>query len=340
MITQKQIEEIRKELAGCKNPLFLYHDDCDGLTSFLQLYKYVGDGNGVMVKRATPNIDLTFLEDVKKHEPDKMFILDVAMVEQDFLDSVKLPVIWIDHHQILRRERVKYYNPRIENPNDKQPIAYWSYRIAEKSLWIGVLGSVADWFMPEFADEFVKEYPDLLPKIMPPQEALFNTELGKLIKIVAFNIKGTKSEVEKFVKVMMKVKSPYEILHKSTPEGEAIYKKYERVNKEYQELLARALEHSEEKLLVFKYRERDYALSEMLANELIYSFPEKIIIVAREKGDEFKCSMRSSKINLLPILAKASEGLNARGGGHEQACGAAIAAGDFDEFVKRFREMI
>ena len=38
MLEEKDYAEIRKELETSKNPLFLFHDDPDGLTSFLLLY--------------------------------------------------------------------------------------------------------------------------------------------------------------------------------------------------------------------------------------------------------------------------------------------------------------
>ena len=63
-------------------------------------------------------------------------------------------------------------------------------------------------------------------------------------------------------------------------------------------------------------------------------------MICREKGDEYKCSIRSSKINLKPIVEKSLIGLEGYGGGHEQACGLNIKKHHFDEFMDRFRKEI
>ena len=53
-----------------------------------------------------------------------------------------------------------------------------------------------------------------------------------------------------------------------------------------------------------------------------------------------KCSMRSTKIVLPPLIEKSLAGLRGYGGGHELACGLNVDVDDFDEFLRRFREML
>ena len=92
MLTKKQINDIREELNSCKNPLFFFHDDPDGLCSFLLLYRFINEGKGVIVK-AAPRLDDKFLRKVEEYAPDKIFVLDIAIVEQSFIDNAKVPVI-------------------------------------------------------------------------------------------------------------------------------------------------------------------------------------------------------------------------------------------------------
>ena len=113
-LSKAQITQIRDHLDNCKNPLFFFDDDQDGLCSFLQLYRYKKEGKGIIVK-TTPKLDSIFVGKVREYQPDKVFILDVAVVEQDFLDEMKVPVIWVDHHGPFERSNVKYFNPRISN---------------------------------------------------------------------------------------------------------------------------------------------------------------------------------------------------------------------------------
>ena len=147
----------------------------------------------------------------------------------------------------------------------------------------------------------------------------------------------------KSVKILTRIKSPYDILNQETPEGKYIYKMYEEVNRVYEPLLKDALaaiEKSKEKLAVYAYTDNKNAFTSDISNEAIYRFPSKIILIAREKNDEMKCSMRSSKTNLIPVIEKALIGLNGFGGGHEHACGLNIKKHDFEEFVGRVREMV
>ena len=115
------------------------------------------------------------------------------------------------------------------------------------------------------------------------------------------------------------------------------------MNEVYEPLLKDALaaiEKSKEKLAVYSYKDDKNAFTTDISNEAIYRFPGKIILLAREKNDEMKCSMRSSKINLIPVIEKALIGLNGFGGGHEHACGLNIKKQDFEEFVRRVRGMV
>src|SRR3989344_3575465 len=96
-LSQIQIKQIREHLDNCKRPLIFFDDDQDGLCSFLQFYRYKQEGKGIIVKTA-PKLSAVFLNKVIEYQPDKIFILDVALVEQEFLDEIKVPAIWVDHH--------------------------------------------------------------------------------------------------------------------------------------------------------------------------------------------------------------------------------------------------
>lgn len=342
-LSKTQITQLRDNLDNCKKPLFFFDDDQDGLCSFLQLYRYNKEGKGIIVK-TTPKLGMVFASKVQEYEPDKVFILDLAVVEQDFLDEMKVPVIWIDHHGPFERNNVKYFNPRISNRDDNHPTSYMCHQIVEQDLWIAAIGCVADWFIPPFIREFEKEFPDLIEKpYKNPGDILYHSKLGHLIRIFSFVLKGKTDDVMKSIKVLTRIKSPYEILKQETSQGKFIYKRYEQVNKFYEPLLKDVMEtakKTEGKLVIFKYKDDKTSFTSDLSNEAIYRFPDKIILIAREKNDEMKCSLRSSKTILPPLVEKCLVGLEGYGGGHELACGLNIKTHHFDEFVKRFKGMI
>src|SRR3989338_8771181 len=342
-LSSNQIKQLRELLDNCKKPLFFFDDDQDGLCSFLQLYRYKKEGKGIIVK-TTPKLGTFFVGKVQEYDPDKVFILDLAVVEQDFLDEMKVPVIWIDHHGPFERDNVKYFNPRISNWEDNQPTSYMCHQIVESDIWIATVGCVADWFIPPFINEFKKEFPDFVENpYKSPGDLIYNSKLGHLIRIFSFVLKGKTNDVMKCIKILTRIENPYEILNQETAQGRFIYKRYEQVNNLYEPLLDDVLktaEKAKDNLVIFTYKDDKSSFTSDLSNEAIYKYPNKIILIAREKNDEMKCSLRSSKIILPPLIEKALIGLNGYGGGHEHACGLNVKTADFEEFVKRFKEMI
>lgn len=339
-LSTAQIKQIRDHLDNCKRPLFFFDDDQDGLCSFLQLYRYKNEGQGIIVK-THPKLGTVFVQKVREFQPDKVFILDVAIVEQEFLDEMKVPVLWIDHHGPFERDNVKYFNPRVSNWEDNHPTSYMCHQVVDQDLWIAALGCIADWFIPSFIDEFRKEFPDLIDKpYKTPGDIIYNSKLGHLIRIFSFVLKGKAGDVMKSVKVLARIKSPYEILNRESAQGRFIYKRYEQANKLYEPLLKdilKNLEKTEDKLFVYAYKDDKSSFTSDLSNEAIYRYPDKIILIGREKNGEMKCSLRSSKIILPPLIEKALAGLNGYGGGHEHACGLNIKTADFEEFLKKFK---
>ncbi len=342
-LSAAQLKQARELLDSCKRPLFFFDDDQDGLCSFLQLYRYKKEGKGVIVK-TTPKIDSVFVKKAEEYGPDKIFILDMAVVEQDFLDAMKVPVVWIDHHGPFKRNNVKYFNPRVSNPQDNHPTSYLCYQIVGEDLWIACVGCVADWFIPPFIKDFRNDFPDLIDKdYHAPGDILYNSKLGRLIRIFSFALKGKINDVNKCINIFTRITSPYEILEQKTAQGKFIYKKYEQVNKLYEPLIKEVMDTAKktsEKLLLFNYQDDRSSFTSDLSNEAIYRCPDKIILIAREKNGEMKCSLRSSKQILPPLIEKALAGLDGYGGGHEHACGLSIKKEHFKEFVSRLKKMI
>ncbi|MBW2964762.1 DHH family phosphoesterase, partial [Candidatus Woesearchaeota archaeon] len=98
---------------------------------------------------------------------------------------------------------------------------------------------------------------------------------------------------------------------------------------------------SKSNILVVTYTEDKMSFTGELSNELLYRYPNKVILVAREKSGEMKCSLRSSAgINLQKVLEKALVGMDGYGGGHEHACGACVKKHQFEQFVKQLRDAI
>ena len=335
MLTPKHLQQIKEELDNCQNPLFFFDDDPDGLCAFLLLYRYKKEGHGFVVK-THPKLDARCAPKIESYDADKVFVLDVANLEQDFIDASKVPVIWIDHHGPYERNNVRYFNPRLSKKDANIPTTYLCYSVVKQDLWIAMAGCIADYYMPDFFDEFREKYPDLTDGKKSIGDLYFKSRLGALIKIFSFSLKGKTSEVMKSMKVLTRIESPYEILNQETAQGKFIYKRYEKINKLYENLVDDAIKNAgKEKILLYTYSDDKMSFTGDLANELLYKFPDKVIIVGRKKNDEVRMSIRSRGIVIPLILEKSLSGLEGYGGGHEYACGANVKQEDFNEFIKR-----
>ena len=235
MLSTKQIEEIRGYLKKSENPLFFFDDDPDGLCSYLLLKKYIDKGKGVVLK-TKPILEEGLYMKVREYNPDYIFILDIPIVEQEFIDKANVPIIWLDHHKPIDRKGVKYFNPRLNDDKNNKPTTYWAHKITEEKFpWLAAVGTISDWYYPSFAKEFSKQNPKLLPtKIKTPDEAIFNSKLGDIITIFTMVLKNATSKVHRMANLLMKIEDPWELLENETSRSKFINREISKHMNEYE----------------------------------------------------------------------------------------------------------
>lgn len=341
MLTDEQLDELRGYLNKAENPLIFFDEDPDGLCSYLLLRKYMGKGRGIIVKRSRDMAEI-YVRKVKEYSPDIVFILDIFDVNQEFIDKVNVPIVWIDHHPLVNRKGVKYFNPKVNDAQDNRPTTYWCYKVTKKNLWLAIVGTISDWYIPEFVKDFIKEYPDLLDKnIKDPAEANFKQPISELIKIFHFILKGKASEALRNANILLKIENPYEILRQETPRGKFIYNYAQKIGKSYDSILKSALEIKQEgKLYLFIYPHGTISYTSYLSNNISALLKDRFVIIAREHEGEMKMSLRSGKIKVLPILEKALKNVRGYGGGHLYAAGANVKKEDFQEFIDKIKKLV
>lgn len=344
MLTEKQVEEIREHLEKSQNPLFFFDNDNDGLTSFLLLRRFIGRGKGVSIK-SYPDLHESYYRKVVELKPDYIFILDKPVVSPAFLEKARsdnIPIVWIDHHQVKKPEYegVYYYNPFF-NDKTNEPVSYISYKITNKKedIWIAVIGCVSDALIPDFYPEFEIAFAELSRK--DPKSAfdvLYNSEIGKIARILDFSLKDTTTNVVNMLKFMSSAKSPYDILEENS-KTKQILKRYDEVNSKYQILINKAKQDIGEKLIYFQYG-GGISLSSHIANQLKYEYPDKVIVVAYINNDFANISLRgNTDVRKLTLLAiKDIEG--ASGGGHKNATGAKMTVDNLPKFKAKIEELI
>jgi len=343
MLSQEQIKEIKEHLEKAQNPIFFFDDDNDGLCSFLLLRRFIDRGKGVAIK-SFPDLNSSYYRKVNELTPDYIFILDKPLVSQEFIEKAKknnLPIVWIDHHQTkgCDDKYVNYYNPFFNNES-YEPVSYICYKITEKKddIWLAIIGCISDSLIPDFYPEFEKKYPELAKK--NPKSAfdiLYNSEIGKIARILDFSLKDTTTNVINMVKFMTKVKAPSEILEENS-KTKQILRRYKEINSKYQKLIEKAKKNIKENIIYFQYG-GNLSLSANIANQLIYEFPDKIVVVAYLKGDAANISIRG-RGDVRELTLKAIEGIEgATGGGHKNATGAKINISDLPKFKEKIENL-
>jgi len=343
MLKRKQVNEIREHLERAQNPLFFFDNDNDGLCSFLLLRRFIGRGRGVAIK-SFPDLHLSYYRKVKELNPDYIFILDKPNVSEEFLEKAKddnIPVVWIDHHQVDKPENdyVDYYNPYY-NDKTNEPVSYLAYKIANKKddIWLAMIGCISDCYLPSFYKDFKKKYPDLVSgKAKSAFDLLYNSEIGRIARILDFSLKDSITNVVNMTRFMMKVKGPLDVVEENS-KTKQILKRYNELNTKYQELMVRARGIVEKDLIFFKYS-GGLSISSNIANQLIYEFPKKVIVVVYVNGEIANISVRGK--NARKITLKAIEGIEgATGGGHEEATGAKMDVDDLNKFRTNIEELV
>ncbi|MBN1175069.1 hypothetical protein JXA48_00330 [Candidatus Woesearchaeota archaeon] len=333
------IKKIRDQLNDSARPLFLFDDDPDGLAAFLLLYKMVRAGKGSALKGS--NLNEEYAEKVNEYSPDLVVILDKPIVEQDFFDKVKSKCIWIDHHELQTPKGVTYFNPRKYDSEKNIPTSQLCYEITQEDEWIAAVGIVADWCIPP--QDIIKKTREkfgnvISEKIENAPDALYNSDIGKIARVFSFNLKGKAKDVYASMKILSRIKSPQELLNEEHAQAKLVMKQYKNHQKEYEKVLSQIEVNKEDSILLFKYTDSSNSYTVDLSNELLYRYPEKYIIIARYHNNSYRCSLRSNKYPVEPILQDVLKTTGGTGGGHLHACGAIIPEEQFDNFVELIRD--
>jgi single-stranded DNA-specific DHH superfamily exonuclease len=351
MLNEKQIGKIKEHLEKAQNPIFLFDNDVDGLCSFALLRRYCKKGKAFPAK-TFPSVGMIEFGKVEEFNSDYIFILDKPLVSKEFFDEARkfnLPIVWIDHHEIPKNipDFVNYYNPLLnekkENLKDAvgEPTTFLCYQISQtkSDLWLAVIGSISDGFIPDYYSEFLEKYKDLGIKAKTAFDIRFGSQLGKIIRILSFALKDRVRNVVSMIKFLVDVKNPYEILQEND-ENYEMHKRFNEIDSKYKILIEKAKNQfdASKKLFFFKYG-GNLSISSDLANNLYYNFPDKYIIVAYDSGVKLNISGRGK--NVRELIAKALSGLkNSTSGGHREAVGAKILSGDADKLKEKLEMLV
>lgn len=342
MISKEKLTELRENLENAQNPLFFFDNDTDGLCAFLILRRALGRGKGVAIK-SFPDLKEQYLRKVDELNPDTVVILDKAETSKEFIEDVdkkNIPIIWIDHHKTNTKkeliEKTNYYN----SLPSAEPTTYIAQKVFNKKedLWLAMIGCIGDVYMPEFAKDFEKEYPELFNSKKTPFEALHSTEIGKMVLMLNFGLMDSITNVVRLMKYLFKAKNAYDLLEENQYTGQ-FHKRYNELNEFYKKQIEKAERNLEKnsKILFFSYS-GETSMSSQISNKLSFMHPDKLVVVAFKRPSKANISIRGK--NALKITEKIVEKIEgSTGGGHEEATGAMIPMEEFDNFKNYIKEI-
>ena len=332
------MNEIKEHLDKAQNPIFYYDNDADGLCSFLIFRRYLGRGKGVAV-RSYPELNAKYARKAQELNADYVFVLDKPVVAREFVEEINkigLPLVWIDHHDIVTERFEKEFDNFFVFNSKKEPVTYLAYKIVNRKedIWIALMGCVADHYMPDFASEFASEYPDYWAKnVKEPFDVYYKTEIGKIAQALNFGLKDSITHVVQLQSFLISCKGPGDVLLEAKGNN-SFRQKNKEIREKYSELLEKARKEEFGRLIFFVYG-GELSISAGIANELSYFFRDKYICVGYKNGEITNFSLRGKGVKR--ILARVIEGFEgASGGGHDDAVGARIRTGD----LGRFRDLL
>ncbi len=340
------LDEVRTLLKEFQNPLFLFDNDPDGLCSYLLLRRFVDCGTGVPIK-SFPELTPEYLSYVSQYSADAIVILDKPLVSKAFLEeahALSIPVLWIDHHDVETHalpKNVSYYNPLRTAKPENIPTTALAFMISRRNsdLWLSVVGSIADHYIPAWYDDFLVAYPDLSIPTEDPFEVYYTTPLGTIVKLFSYGLKDKTSTVAETIRFLETVRTPYDVFSESE-ENTTLHARFSVIDKRVKDLVQKAIASYDPALryLLFEYG-GDLSVSSDVSNELSFRFPDTLIFVCYRNAGFVTVSARGTKVRdfVVPLIEAIP---TASGGGHENAVGARFPTESFGYFKERVTTLV
>ncbi len=342
MLTSQQLEEIRNQLERSQNPLFFYDNDADGLCSFLILRRALDRGRGVAIK-SFPDLKAQYNHKVKELNPDLIVILDKAELSKEFANHAEelgIPILWIDHHESKTPQETIQKTSYFNSIPTAEPISYIAQKIFNRpqDIWLSIIGCIGDVYMPNFADKFSEENPDLLPSTTDAFTALQGTTIGKLARMLNFGLMDTTTHVVQLTKYLFKATGPYDLLEENSSTKQ-FHKRTNQLTQFFNTQIEKAESHFNKNspILFFTYS-GNTSMSSEIANHLSFLHQDKTIIVAFLRPEKANISIRGK--SALKITKELIENIpDATGGGHIEATGAMVPIHNFPKFKENIKKI-
>ncbi|MFT4250712.1 MAG: DHH family phosphoesterase [Candidatus Woesearchaeota archaeon] len=343
MLREEELTKLKETITKTSRPIVFFDDDADGLVSYLLVKQANTEAIGYRAARG-PELTHHFIGFVNKHSPDAVLILDKPLLSEEFVQAVKTPTLWLDHHDkeayknLQQYQHLTYINPSVNEEKDHRPTSYWVYEATKGPLWLAAAGAISDWD-ETLIQELRAQHPELLQEAQTIPEILYTTPLGEIIRVLNFCLKGSTQEIATCVEALTKIQTPQELLENTSKASKHIHKHVQPILQEYKKQLSQASKETINKgVYTYVFDNLNTSLVTNVANELHTTTQAKILIIGRKDKTNITFSMRSENTHLPEILSKALTHVRGYGGGHSNACGGSIHEDDWKTFITYIQE--
>lgn len=350
MNPKEQYERGREFLLNLEGEVcIIYHKDSDGVSSAVQLYKFLSENDKEVIMVSPndgPGLYMTgeLIDQMKKC--DNVIFLDIPLDQTSVPEKLDSNILVLDHHPItedLNGRNILHLNPRFHDSNIYHPASHFIYRMLNKKkyLWIAAIGVVGDYGADdceEFMKELKDEYPELVEEGISQKEAM-DSRIGLYPKMIA---------AAKGIDGLDGIKRSFWLILNSGEHGDLMDTQLVEYYNEFQRELGRLVKDFEENTIHYPESnsyiyevESEYAITSSLINKVSHQNEDAMIFFFNETDENIKvsCRCQSGRVHMGEFIRELAEGIGTAGG-HEKAAAAGIDVDERDEFLDRLMDRL
>lgn len=323
--------------------LILHHWDCDGLCSAAMMNNYLKEINKcINIEFFLPEIGHYFLDEadflkIKEHEPDIIFIVDMALQKKDVLKlhSLTKDLFIFDHHKQSEITEVNHFNPLADTGISSldYPSTGWvinDFFEKEQNL-LSVLGAIGD------QEERVKSN-KVIQQILQEEGLQYSNCVYTVKTIDSCYIVNDREMIHWMIGVLIEGDKNLALIQKNP----RILENTGIINEEINREIGKALAKDEKRKIIFKELDSEFHIISDISRRLSAGFPEYLVIVInRNKSALSNIYFRTGDLDadLTPVLGWAKKN-DYNAGGKKEVVGIFCPETDVDNLIKNVLDIL
>ncbi|MFW5902546.1 MAG: DHHA1 domain-containing protein [archaeon] len=362
--TRKQLKKAEKFIENLKENtkiLIVAHSDGDGIisaaitTQAIQEQKKELKIKHLFILSRGKEAKDKIIEKMKKKKVNTVIFLDYTPNDKQVYKEIEKQgarTLTIDHHPIKNpfktqqeREKHVYVNPQEKGtPPSASVLCHLLYEEMDGEK------NTKPWAMiGAHSDTRMKQSRTLLnltqeeKELYIPNESLHRTlvDISNVLLSAYLDIDLAEEEY-KYIKKSIEQENPVLIQEEKYRGTKRLYETMEKAEREKireTKENPHIEKYEESKLIVVPIKSK-LRIKSKVAEQLRLKYPDYIIAVKMEKEERCLLSIRGNNTDLNRVIPKACEGIEAQGGGHPNAAGAAINKKHYPKFIENLKKQL